>query len=289
MRPEANPASGSDAPRPDAPPDGPPGRVRGKLVIAITVALCLVVPLFTVALATFTDEIRTAEDPPLVWAERKTWPALDVHYRSMQRGLMSAARTNEKYRDPGFHPAPGTRTAAETGNALAARLSAAADRAGTDALAALLPELRSHAETFPAQPHAAYLLAIGLDRLGRADEAESAYRRAFELAPAALVRRFTLPTVAPAAGYRVDDLWIGVDEVVDDTVRQAVVYRYPALVADADGEVFIPVPKAILRLHDPTAPPPGPDRVDATAWFTFPGNVGRLPTTSAPVPKPPRG
>ena len=277
-----------DTPRSPETPRTPQRKrhVPGRLIVGFTLSLLLIVPLVTATLAMITEPIRTTEVPPLVWADRQEWRAFDVRYKAMMRGLMSAARTNEKYRDFGFHPTDAQREQARRANALAVRLSAAAGSADpAGAAAALLPELEALVAAAPEDFHSRFVLAQAQRITGNTAESEAELTRAFDLAPAALVQRYTLPTTQLASDYRVDDIVLGIDEVVDDAVQQDFTLRYPALRADDMGQVYLPVPQQILRVVREDAPTG--DNIDATPWFTFPPNIGRLPTEVAPVTAPP--
>jgi hypothetical protein len=237
------------------------------------------------AISILTEPIRLHEDPPLVWDQRATWLAFEVRYKTLERGMMSAARTNEQFKDTGFHPDAELRAAVAASNALAARFD------GTSADAALVDDAKELVESYPTlfQPH--FLLATAYRAAGNAEAADASFTRTFELAPAALLQRFTLPTTELAARYRVDDVTIGYDEVIENPegsnrVVQEMTLLYPALRADEDGEIYLPVFKTILRIADTPRPgKPIAKSVDpeGTAWFTFPGNLGRLETAVAPI------
>ena len=245
-------------------------------------------PLVTVTVSLLTEPIRTAEPPPLDWADRGAWIAFDVTQKTLVRGTMSAARTQLKYRDPEFHPTEAERAAFKRARAIADRFTGSAADGG------LVPDLEAAAADAPADFYTRWLLGQAHAAAGDAEAAERAWTRAFLQAPAALVRRYTLPTTERAIGVPVETHRIGADEVVEledaqgasyNTVRSEMVYVFPNLVTDVAGQIYLPVPKTILRLDqmDPKLDLARERNDDATAWFTFPGNVGRLPTTVAPV------
>jgi hypothetical protein len=207
----------------------------------------------------------------LDYAQRFEWDALPVTAGTYERGPTSRARTNERFKDRGFHPsdawlddlpvllesAGALRAAAAVGEPMAAD---APPR--VEALEALAAE---HPEWF----YPAYLTAERYRLGGEAQAAERWMAESFARAEAALV----LPAASGAA------VALGFDEVNEDgnTLDRSLVLVYPAPLAEADGRAYLPAHKAMIRIADPDVPFAPPPRPDAPSWLTWPGRVGVLP------------
>ncbi len=59
--------------------------------------------------------------------------------------------------------------------------------------------------------------------------------------------------------------------------------HYPYLETDDQGFIYLPVYKAILRHAVPTPLPGLADTTDKPLWFSFFGQVGRLPDQPLPA------
>ncbi len=257
----------------------PAPRVKGPWAVAATLSLFLIVPTFTYAVWAWvspgfaeSDDDAAAPAGSLDWTERQRWPRNQfTTFKSLERGPMSSARTNETYRDFGFHVSPDTQHAINRAAALARDEAAFPE----DSTRAALEELvEQHADLF----YPRFVLATWHRLQGHSDEAERYFTESFDRAPAALVRRYTAAdgSGVSAAGVPVPTLAFGVDQVIDDKLDRSVVLVYSFLETDADGFVYVPVYKTILRQADPAASPGLAPVEEKPQWFTFYGHVGRL-------------
>ena len=263
----------------------PAPKVKGSWVVAATLSLFLIVPTVTYVVWSLVSSQFVQHTPEtegavgsLHWAERRDWPRNQFTlFKSLERGMMSSARTNETYRDFGFHVGP------DTQHDLLQAAALARDEAAFPSDAVRL-QLEKLAERQPAAFYPRYLLGLWHQENDEPTEADRYFAEAFELAPAALIRRYTTGDGSgdPAADRTVPTIAIGADQVIDDELDRSVVLVYPYLRTDAEGFVYLPVFKSILRQADPQAPP-GFAPVDAKPrWFTFYGNVGRLSDAALP-------
>ncbi|MEM9883096.1 MAG: hypothetical protein AAF800_09295 [Planctomycetota bacterium] len=249
--------------------------VRGPWVVAATLSLFVIVPAVVVAIALVLPE-GGGEEPPLDYAERASWPrTFYTAFKSLERGMMSSARTNEVYKDLGFHVAPAEQQAVVRLGALAKQPAEAFFSNGSRS--AIEAEVRDRPDLF--YGHA--LLALWHEQHDDPEQAESHWTLAFRHAPAALMRHHTTPgpdgDPVSAAGVPVPPLALVADQIVDDHLDRSLVLVYPHLTSDAEGFVYLPVYKAILRREDPALPPGVPDIQEKYPWFTWVGRIGRLP------------
>jgi len=278
MPPEA-PEQPVSAPATSAsPPASPPGpaerpgvTVKGGWIVAATLSLFLIIPAIVVVIALATkSEPEPAE--PLDWAERQTWPrSFYTTYKSLERGMMSSARTNETYKDLGFQIDPAHQLAVMRCTALAKQ---PAEAFFTDATR---QSLEAEIEAMPDLFYAHFLLATWHERDGDPAAAAPHYASAFHHAPAALMRHHVLPGGGSAAGVELSPLAYAADQIVDDELDRSVVLVFPYLTTDDEGFIYLPVYKAILRAEDPALPAGVPDLREKYQWFTFVGRIGRLP------------
>ena len=271
------PAPASPSTRPAPGPERPGVAVRGPVVLLITAAIAVVVPLVTVLIFRVVDTPSGdgaadtgagADRPPLVWAERDTWPdARFVTYKSLERGMMSSARTNQRYRDLGFAVSADEQRATLELAALARRSRDAF--AAADTGAALDRAVAGHPGLF----YARWLRAKWRRINGDAAGAEADLTAAFAAAPAALI---TEPR--RDGGHR---LAFAADQVVADRLDRGLMLVFPFLEPDADGKIYLPVYKTILRRVDPARPAGVTNVEEQPRWFTWAGQVGRLPALGA--------
>ena len=240
--------------------------IRGPWMIVATLGIALLTPLATVLI------FRAVDDPaddraaaaPLVWADRADWPQNQfVAYKSLERGMMSSARTNQKYKDLGFHVEPAQQARllalAELARWPQPRFAAADTRAQLDAA---VTETGGH--------FYAYHLRATWHRLsGDRAAADSDRAAAFAAAPAALI-------TGPALDGG-DTLAFAADQIVGDRLDRTLVLVYPFLAPDNAGQIHLPVYKTILRRADPAVPAGVAEVDEHPRWFTWFGRVGRLP------------
>ena len=240
--------------------------IRGPWMILITLGIALLAPLVTLLVYRASDDPSAdiAAAAPLVWAERAAWPQNQfVAYKSMERGMMSAARTNEKYKDLGFHVEP----------PLQAELLRLAELARQPAPTFAAPGTRARLDrgvTDTGGHFYAHFLRAAWHRLnGDAAAAEIDRAAAFAVAPAVLL-------TGPALDGT-DTLAFAADQVVDDLLDRSLVLVYPFLQADDAGLIYVPVYKTILRRADPAVPAGVAEVDEHPRWFTWFGRAGRIP------------
>ena len=119
---------------------------------------------------------------------------------------------------------------------------------------------------------------------GDGDAAATAYTRAFELAPSALLRHHVAGDGSDAAFAAVPDVALVADRIVNDRRDSTLVLTYPYLETDADGYIYLPVYKAILRHTEADRPAGVIDSTGKPLWFTWFGQVGRLPDITLATP-----
>ena len=217
------------------------------------------------------DEASQAE--PLIWADRATWPRNQFTvFKSLERGQMSSARTNRThFAKLGLQVSPEEYLAVQRAAELAQLpREAFSTEATRDQLQALLAD---HAGLF----YVHYLLGQWHQLRGDAAAADAAWSEAFRLAPAALLRHHVDAAGRSARGVSVPAVELIVDRIIDDHRDPTLVLIYPFLQSDDQGFVFLPVYKAILRHAEPPPLPGLPDSTEKPDWFSFFGQVGRLP------------
>lgn len=240
--------------------------IRGPWMIAVTLGIALLAPLITVVVFRAVDEPTDdrAVGAPLVWAERDAWPQNQfVAYKSLERGMMSAARTNENYKDLGFHVDPGEQ-------AVLLGLADLVRRAESDFSApGTLDELDGAVADTGGHFYAHFLRAAWHRLNGDADAAENDLADAFAAAPAVLI-------TGPALDGG-ETLAFASDQIVGDRLDRSLVLVYPFLQPDHAGLIHLPVYKTILRRADPAVPAGVAEIDEHPRWFTWYGRVGRLP------------
>lgn len=261
-------------------PTGPtrPATLRGPWIVAATLSLFVVVPAGTyVALRAVQHDLHNNEhDQPLDWTGRTHWPAFEVRYKSLERGMMSRARTNQTYKDYGFAVTPELEASIERCRELARGMHH--DFPSPQVRDALAAEADAHPENF----YASALLATWHRIHGNTDDAGAAWTRAFAAAPAAMVQHITDADGNPLPHADVGTVGFAFDRVVADHLDPSMTLVYPAVTTGDDGIWRLPIFKAILRLTDPALGPAGPNDPHAQASITFVGRVGRLPNAAMP-------
>ncbi len=267
-----------DQPEPSARPAERPGlTIKGGWAVAATLSLFFIVPAVVVAIALATKSEPVVQKP-LDWTQRQSWPrSFYTTFKSLERGMMSSARTNEVYKDLGFHIEPAHQLAVIRCMAIAKH---SPEAFFTDLTR---QKLEAEIEALPDLFYAHFLLATWHHGRNALDLAETHYQLAFSHAPAALMRHHVLPEGGSAAGVELPPLAYAADQIVDDELDRSVVLVFPHLTTDAEGFIYLPVYKAILRAEDPALPPGVPDLREKYQWFTFVGRIGRLPDVALPT------
>ena len=256
--------------------DRPPGlTISGPVLVVATLSLFLVVPVVSIGIFWIADRVTDAEQAtsPLIWDQRDSWPHNQFTvFKSLERGQMSSARTNKVHQEK-----LGLQVSAETYLAIqrCAELARLTESDFKDS--AVRDQLRKEVTALPDLFYGHYLLGLWHRLEGDDASAEACFTQAFASAPAALIQRH-LDTEGHAAAHRpVADIQLVVDRIVDDRRDPTLELIYPFLQTDREGFVYMPVFKAILRHRKPTPLPGLPDAHEKPQWFSFFGQVGRLP------------
>lgn len=249
-----------------------PNLASGKLLIAITLSLFVIVP--TVLLIIFPMIKRDLRQTPrtLHWSERSQWTPLPATGKDIERGMMSAARTDETYKDFGFHVPPEAELELMRLSRLAHGGGDAPAFASEEARERIEAGIQSLDDRYDFYPE--FLLAKWHERSGDDDDARRLYAESFAGAEAAILKRYMTPGGEPAVGHDAGEIVIAFDQVENDAINTNLRLAYPHLETDETGRVYLPVFKTVYRVErrpDLTQVPPV--RKD---WFTFPGQLGAL-------------
>lgn len=244
----------------------------GRWLVAATLSLFVVVPIFVYALFAIVRPGGVAPVPePLFYAERETWPAFGLTPESLEREMMSRARTNQRYVELPFDITAEEEAALADCVALARRPDFLTAEGLDEQLQALSPRARFYADA---------LLALRAEHRGEADLATERWTAAFAAAPAALHQRVHRPDGSPAAGADVGTVAFVFDRITEaDTIDPSLTLVYPGVTTDENGLWTLPLFKSIFRIVDPPAAPAGgggPNMFSPQATVTFPGRVGDL-------------
>ncbi|MFW6336227.1 MAG: hypothetical protein ACOC3G_03775 [Phycisphaeraceae bacterium] len=249
-----------------------PNLASGKLLLIATLSLFIIVPAVLAVLVPWVK--RDLEQTPrtLPWSDRQEWEPLPVSPKNLERGMMSAARTDEKYEDYGFH-IPGE---AELELMELSRLAHGSEGFPAFTSAEARERIEQGRQTlddrFDFYPE--FLLAKWHELQGNDERAMRLYEQSFAHAQAALMRKYVNPEGDPVEGHDAGKIIIGFDQVENDKINTNLRLTYPHLKTDALGRVYLPVFKTIYRIErrdDLTQPPPV--RRD---WFVMPGQLGEL-------------
>ena len=268
---------------PDAPTKDRPGGLNGRWLVAATLSLIVIVPLFTTAVWKLTENDKQIE--PLDYNNRQNWQAQRVSMIELEYDMFVAAEAGRKYKgrtDLQISPED---------EAMLRDCVAMAQRADFFTREANLDKLLSLSDQHPMQFYPTYLASELSRWAGHREEAAALRIEAFTRATGAIVQRLSDDQGTPAAGHELPALAIAFDRVEKGELDSNLMLVYPAPAADEHGEVFLPVFYSVYRLADPTLPPgaqPGVYPVDLTLipqtpyaskpiWFTAPHRVARLP------------
>jgi hypothetical protein len=253
------------------------GLLSGKLLIAITLSLVVLVPLITVTTLQWVRRDIADKTEALSWDERQSWQGMPTTPVSFRRGLMSSARTGKTFEDFGFHLTASREEALRQCIALARQSKPQFRQAATR------QRLNDLADQYPKVFYANYLLGTWHRLNGKAADAARHYRQAFEKAGTAVIVPYRDEAGQPAQTRAVGELAIALDRVRQDVLIQDLTLIYPFLRTDATGRVYLPVhPDTPYRLADADQRA-GTQPQRQRGWFTFPGQIGRLkprPVTS---------
>lgn len=249
-----------------------PNLTSGKLLLVVTLSLFVIVPACLALIVPWVQKDLEHAPTPLHWSDRDRWQPLPVTGKDLERGMMSSARTDEKYRDLGFHVPPEAELELMKLSRLAfgdAEMPDFESEAARERIESGLQALDARHDFYPA-----FLLAKWHELRGHDDRAARLYEQAFAHAEAVLMRRYLYRDGEPAAGHDAGRIVLGFDQVENDRINTNLRLTYPRLETDERGRVYLPVYKTIYRIErrsDLVQVPPV--RRD---WFTFPGQFGEL-------------
>lgn len=249
-----------------------PNLVSGKVLLIATLSLFIIVPVVLAVLVPWVKQDLEQTPRTLHWSDRQAWGPLPVNSKNLERGMMSAARTDEKYEDYGFHiPAEAELELMELSR-LAHGSEGFPDFTSERARDRIEQGRQTLDDRFDFYPE--FLLAKWHELQGDDEQAARLYEQSFAHAEAALLRTYVTPEGDPVEGYETGEIIIGFDQVENDKINTNLRLTYPHLVTDELGRVYLPVFKTIYRIErrdDLTQPPPV--RRD---WFVMPGQLGEL-------------
>jgi len=246
----------------------PTGLLNGKLLIAVTLSLVIIVPLATWSVWTLVHRDLAGGEQPLQWDQRSDWQGIETTPVSFRRGLMSSARTGETFEDFGFHLDANVKEALRECAELA-RLPKS-EFAAKRVREQLKRALREHPDLF----YATYLLGTWHRLHEHPKQARQYYNEAFRQAGAALIVPFERGN-QPAATQPVGTLAIALDRVQNDVLIQDLKLVFPYLRTDERGSVYLPLyADTPYRFTEP-AQAAATKKTRERGWFTFPGRIGR--------------
>lgn len=249
-----------------------PNLTSGKVLLFATLSLFVIVPALLAVIVPWVKQDLEQTPRTLHWSDRRAWEPLPVMPKNLERGMMSAARTDEKYEDYGFRiPAEAELELMELSR-LAHGSEGFPDFFSEQARDRIEQGRQTLDDRFDFYPE--FLLAKWHERKGEHDRAARLYEQSFAHAEAALIRSYVDPRGDPVEDYEAGEIILGFDQVENDRINTNLRLTYPHLVTDELGRVYLPVFKTIYRIDrrgDLTQPPPV--RRD---WFTMPGQIGEL-------------
>lgn len=249
-----------------------PNLASGKLLLFATLSLFIIVPALLAVIVPWIQRDLERTPRTLHWSDRERWEPLPVSSKNLERGVMSAARTDEKYEDPGFRvPAEAELELMELSR-LAHGSEGFPEFTSERARDRMQQGRQTLDDRYDFYPE--FLLAKWHELQGNDERAARLYEQSFAHAEAALIRTYVGPDGKSIKGHDAVEIILGFDQVENDSINTNLRLAYPHLVTDELGRVYLPVFKTIYRIDrrgDLTQPPPV--RRD---WFVMPGQLGEL-------------
>jgi len=256
-----------------------PGGVPGWTVVVATLSLFIVVPAFVALVEFVLGPMVTVETPALDWEQREQWRASPVRAAELRRGAMSSARNNQTYFPLDFEITVEQELATwrcvqlvELGGFEQANAQGPSFRDD-----ATLAQLRQTAAEHPGLFYPYALIAAWHRLHGNDSQAQSAWHRAIELAPAIILQRYVDDQGKPIAGLAVGRSDVALDRIANDVFDQSFKLAYPAQVTDEQGFVYMPVYEMKYRMDRQPQPPDLSVAYSQPTYFTFPPRVGLMP------------
>ena len=263
----------SDPPPSPAEPDRPPS-MSGPVLVVATLSLFLIVPAIVWPLFRLmqSDINRGRNDSTLVWAEREHWQVYEVRYKSLEYGLMSQGRTGQRYNPKlNLHVEPDFEASIRRCREY---VLTTGDKFATDGTATFLrAEIASHPDHFYAEA----LLALWHEAQDDTEAAQSAWTRAYQAAPAALIQQVTSQDGKALEAQPLGTIAFAFDRIVQNHLDPSLTLVYPEVQTGPDGYWRLPVFKGIVRIYDGPKAPAGLNEPEGQASITYAGRVGRLP------------
>ena len=249
-----------------------PNLASGKLLLIATLSLFIIVPALLAVIVPWVKRDLEQTPQTLHWSDREQWEPLPVSPKNLERGMMSAARTDEKYEDFGFHvPAEAELELMELSR-LAHGGEGFPEFTSEQARERIEQGRQTLDDRYDFYPE--FLLAKWHELDGDDEQAARLYEQSFAHAEAALLRTYVGPDGEVVEGYDAGEIILGFDQVENDKINTNLRLTYPHLVTDELGRVYLPVFKTIYRIERrDDLPQPPPVRRD---WFVMPGQLGEL-------------
>jgi len=248
------------------------GLMKGRWIVLATLSLFIVIPVIVLVINPMVAEDLRGKQVTLNYAERSQWMAMPVQYKTYERGMMSAARNNEKYKDYGFNISAEAELTLLQLSRLALGQGNIKDLGSSEAKA--LIEKAQETLIGPDLFYADYLMGVWHELNNNPELAKAAWQASFSQAQAVILQRVVDTNEQPIAGYRLPPIVVAYDRIENDVVNTSLRLAYPNLVTDDRGYVYLPVYKTIYRVEPVSdLSQPSPLRDD---WFTFPDQFGEL-------------
>lgn len=250
-------------------------------MVAGVLSLFIIVPIVVFIIWNITG--IPGELPPMDYADRHAWHAVELRPRELEYDMLVAAETGKQYRKANFPITP-------TEEAMLHRCVAMVQRDLFFEDAANLDTLKKLTDEYPDQFYPPFLIARWLEKNGNLDEGEHWRQVAFSRATGAIVQRLVDAEGNVVPHHSLPSVAIGYDRIIDGKRNATLMLIYPFPTSDERGQITLPTFESIYRLTDPALPPgvdpplhtraltllPQAPLLEKPNWFSSPYRVGRL-------------
>lgn len=257
--------------------------VSGKQVLVALFGVLALVPLVVWVAIRLVERDLGAAPAPLSWAERSAWGSPPITQTTLEREPSPYSANKSRWRDPEFQISEAEEAAVHRCAELARAMEDWADAAefggarDAEALDAVGKELKQIATEQPGCFYPPYLLGRWSDLKSDSTAAAAYYEQAFSLAAAIIKQKFVDEQDKPLAAWPVGSMEITCDRVIEGELNQTLKLRFPALVTDEHGWVYLPVYRSAYRATALPQPPGYQVKYGFNGWFKFPGRIGAAP------------
>ncbi|HEX7009463.1 MAG TPA: tetratricopeptide repeat protein [Phycisphaeraceae bacterium] len=252
-------------------------RISGKHVLLAMLVITLIVPPVTWATLRWM-QARAGEPARLSWAQRQQWLSPPVRPTTLEQSGVRKLIKGGQWRNLPFQVSPEE----EAVLLELAKLAARGDFTEDDVRQRLQAILDEHPDSF----YAAYLLGTWHRLHGQQDQADQLYERAFAAAPVVIQLRYVGANGMPVAGLEVGTVRIEHNRIQNHELDPSLVLRYPALVTDARGRVYLPAYRTVFRAVGLPVPAGYEVTYPSLGWFDVVNRIGTLPPAQVrPLPQ----